>query len=252
MYQRGFLFDVVRNHTRNDQHCDLKIICGDDVFNVHRFILYFQSDFFAKVCEGRALESPKQEITLHEPAVLIDQMIKFFYEGAYAPHLEKPALTRWMNERAQSQATSGGKVLPGKRVVDPTATDARITTAVFHVSMYALASRYSIAGLKEEAKDATVACLKELSTLEILEHCVPEVYSAVAASDKDTAEFRKAVTGVLMDKLIYQSPKEEKARISSVNEAMVDGFPVYAKDLEERVLDRENEITEMRAEVGLR
>lgn len=177
-------------------------------------------------------------------------MIKFFYEGAYAPHLEKPALARWMNERAQSQAVSGGKVLPGKRIVDPTSTDPRITTAIFHIAMYGLGLRYSIAGLKEEAKDATVACLKELSTLEILEHCVPEVYSSISSSSGDDSEFRKAVTGVMMDKLVYQSPKEEKARISSVNEAMVDGFPLYEKDLEARVLDRENKITEMRAEVG--
>lgn len=177
-------------------------------------------------------------------------MIKFFYEGAYAPHLEKPALARWMNERAQSQAVSGGKVLPGKRIVDPASTDSRITTAIFHIAMYGLGLRYSIAGLKEEAKDATVACLKELSTLEILEHCVPEVYSSISSSSGDDSEFRKAVTGVMMDKLVYQSPKEEKARISSVNEAMVDGFPLYEKDLEARVLDRENKITEMRAEVG--
>ncbi|KAI5284945.1 hypothetical protein KEM54_000934 [Ascosphaera aggregata] len=267
MYQRGFLFDVVRNHTRNDQHCDLKIICGDDVYNVHRFILYFQSDFFAK-------ESPKQELSLSESSVLIDQMIKFFYEGSYSSNLPPTLLSRWIDDRI----TAGGKVLSSS-----SSEDTRLSTAIFHLSMYALATRLSVAGLKEEALAETVKSIKDLTTLEILEHVIPEVYSTVSLDGGDSSSsssssssspssssssstitttttatddnerIRKAVTAVLMDKLIYQSPAEQKTKISSVNEAMVDEFPLYAKELEERVLDRENEISEMhRAEVGLR
>ncbi|KAI5288466.1 hypothetical protein KEM52_001138, partial [Ascosphaera acerosa] len=105
MYQRGFLFDVVRNHTRDDQHCDLKLLCGDAAaaaaaaaFNVHRFILYFQSDYFAKACDGKSLESPNQELTLDESSVLVDQMLKFFYEGAYSPQLDAASASRWLAE----------------------------------------------------------------------------------------------------------------------------------------------------------
>ncbi|KAI5304280.1 hypothetical protein KEM55_000142, partial [Ascosphaera atra] len=166
--------------------------------------------------------------------------------------------------RAQAQAT-GSQVVGGVaafRVVDPSA-DPKITTAVYHLAMHALAGRMMVPALKEEAREAAVRCLRELPTLQILEHCLPEVYGGSDGADstpvgggknKDGEQeegIRSAITGVIMDKLIYQTPVEEKARISAANEALMEAFPAYARDLEAKVLERESEVSDVRAGCGL-
>lgn len=106
---------------KSSDYSDFKIICGNDVHNVHKAIVCSQSDFFAAACRF-GQEAANGEIHLQEdkPA-LVKAMIQYLY------HLEYD-----LPDSEDSSEKAG---------------------LVFHAKMYSLADKYNIRGMKAFAQD---------------------------------------------------------------------------------------------------
>ncbi|CAG7980488.1 unnamed protein product [Penicillium salamii] len=123
------------------KYSDLNIVCSDKVFSVHKCIVCTQSEFFAKACDGGFHEASANEIKLpeEEPA-LVQKMVEYLYTSNYImdAHSSVP------------KGTDSSENPPA--VFDDFS---------FHVSMYSLADRMFISGLKALASQKTERGLLE-------------------------------------------------------------------------------------------
>jgi hypothetical protein len=134
-----------------NEFSDLKIVCGDDVFEVHKVVVCSQSAALKRMCvEGGKI------INLSGKKEYISLMIHFLYLGEYS---------EWSVEY-------GGDEDNG-RSYDP-----EILDFIVHAEMYALAAEYDIPALAAYAKDRFIQSASSKRPLTDFLRCMRFVYMA--------------------------------------------------------------------------
>lgn len=63
---------------------DFKIICGNDTYDVHRFVISIHSGYFKRLCEGGFQDATERRVTLHDdPPFAVKLMVDWFYNFDY-------------------------------------------------------------------------------------------------------------------------------------------------------------------------
>ncbi|KAF6218346.1 hypothetical protein HO133_005693 [Letharia lupina] len=138
-------------------YTDLKIICGNSEFMVHKIIVCSQSKVFHATCSNGFMESSTNTIDLTADGIsLVSRMIHCLYHGTYAD----------FDAIEDAQDWKSGYQL--------------------HAGMYALGDKYDLSVLKDTAlvnfKLATKA--KPKDRLGLIES-IPIVYSSTPDSDRN-------------------------------------------------------------------
>ncbi|CBY02126.1 hypothetical protein LEMA_P009130.1 [Plenodomus lingam JN3] len=88
---RRTLLENIKQCLGDSEFSDFSIICGTDVYPVHKVILCARSSVFQKAIMFPGKESSEHKIDLSEDEPeLVKRMIQYFYEAEYSPLLPPP------------------------------------------------------------------------------------------------------------------------------------------------------------------
>lgn len=161
------LRSLLTNLHISGDYSDLKVICGENIHNVHKAIICPQSEFFSRACcDGRWKEGEAGRIVLHQgdadkacaDAKLISWMIYYFYHFDY-PEPPQPTSNPFRvagfseNSRQEPQYHQISPY-PEQQygfgyIPLPSEPMTMRTNPVTHARMYAIADFYGASGLRK-------------------------------------------------------------------------------------------------------
>ncbi|EDU41348.1 BTB domain containing protein [Pyrenophora tritici-repentis] len=154
-------------------HSDFTITCGSDSHKVHKNIVCWRADFFARAIKfgGKETQGSNVDLPEDEPAI-VKLLLQYIYEGEYDPFLldkdtdlaaalyspsmsptwgktqrRKEKLIVERNLRAEQLA--GLHTAPTDSSTPTTGSEQLLT----HAKMYEIAEKYDVVGLKDLVKE---------------------------------------------------------------------------------------------------
>ncbi|CRG86066.1 hypothetical protein PISL3812_03069 [Talaromyces islandicus] len=212
----------------NPRYSDLTIICGTEVFPVHRNIVCPRSAYFARSCGGNFKEALGTiELSDQDPN-MIRRVLRFLYTGDYAFEIEGD------EEKKDNlgQPSSQDSLIPPEY-------SGVFNACQFHVRMYPQADYFQIDGLKRRAGKYFRKSFLDRPSKESFEAVIAEIYTSIPECDD---QIRDAAIELTMDNL-------ETLR-NGTEVILLDGFlkrsPAFAADLCISMLKRRSESYERR------
>ncbi|EED11610.1 BTB/POZ domain protein [Talaromyces stipitatus ATCC 10500] len=201
----------------NPQYSDLTIICGTEVFPVHRNIVCPRSSYFARSCGGNFKEALGTIELKDQDPNLIRKVLQFLYTGDYTFEIDGDEEKEDNLGQPSSQDHSRG-----------------FNACQFHVRMYAQADYFQIDGLKSRAERYFRGSFLDQPSKDPFEAIITEIYTSIPESDE---QIRDAAIELTMDNL-------ETLR-NGTEVILLDGFlkrsPAFAADLCIAMLKRRSE-----------
>lgn len=116
-----------------ERYSDFTIVCGSNIYRVHRAILCPQSGFFERLCQSNFKEAAERRVELHEDdSNMVRRMVEFLYTGNYTVD-------------AESEVSSIKEDTEEKQQDNP------LWPFDLHVKMYILGDKYVMRDLKRLA-----------------------------------------------------------------------------------------------------
>ncbi|KAF4342499.1 btb poz domain protein [Fusarium beomiforme] len=152
-YQSTALGDLLQT----GDYSDLVIICGGVRYKVHKAIVCPQSRFFKAACDSGFMiqEAQTNEINLADDDHLaVHSMIEFLYRRTYtAQGAERATRRLHSGTDTRSYTSPAALIQPWPRRVALDASINPYPNLRLHISVYVLAEKYGISGLKALAVD---------------------------------------------------------------------------------------------------
>ncbi|KAJ5961198.1 uncharacterized protein N7479_008348 [Penicillium vulpinum] len=201
------IYQMLLQRVRLDpRYSDLTIECRGDEHAVHKCIVCPRSAFLAKVCDsglqarhqwGRnniprvyctvansIKESSTNRATLQEEPRLVKGLIEYFYYLDYEvqPHCPDTDVFIGLDKPTPDTETDADVVrAPSEPKEDLVATFDPLS---IHISMYSLADRMFIEGLKVLSKKKFIQELDQRVNTEIFPYAITQIYNSTHASDR--------------------------------------------------------------------
>ncbi|RAL13248.1 uncharacterized protein BO97DRAFT_343358, partial [Aspergillus homomorphus CBS 101889] len=171
------LLDTLEILYLNPVGSDLIIFCGEERHLVHQNLVCTRSAFFADACSwGDNAQHVQREVILGEDPAIVKQIVRYFYYDDYAVD------PTWEHSQLEILVL----------------TEPRCRALLFHMHIYALASKLQIEGLKELSMDrAKLELSRDLSHLML----VFSISGAYSLTDAGSQELRDMVVGVAIKQL---------------------------------------------------
>ncbi|KGO38935.1 Uncharacterized protein PEX1_049590 [Penicillium expansum] len=226
----------------DSKYSDLTIVCGDEEHAVHKCIVCPRSGFFAEACDGGFEGLTINRVVLDDEPTLVKQMVEYLYTLDY--HVE--VLSQQTDPSPQSNGEAGEDNPEQLDGIDEEAATACNTLSV-HISMYSLADRMCIHGLKALSKEKLE---KELTRRQLdsstFPHATHEIYKSTTASDQG---LRDLIVKITMDNLVClrtgsktTDPTEAETGVESgpvaFTDSLVKSVPQFSSDLAVAMMDR--------------
>ncbi|KGO76758.1 Uncharacterized protein PITC_091120 [Penicillium italicum] len=224
------------------RYSDLIIACGDEEYAVHKCIVCPRSDFFAKACDDGFEESTTNRAVLEDEPTLVKQMIEYLYTLDYHVEIHSPET----DPSRQSDGEAAQDSLEKLDGIDEEAATACNTLSV-HISMYSLADRMCIHGLKALSKEKLE---KELTRRQLdsstFPHAVHEIYKSTPANDQ---ALRNMVVKITMENLVRLRTGVKKMDLTeggtgeepgpvAFPDSLVKSVPQFSADLAVAMMDK--------------
>ncbi|KAJ5726685.1 uncharacterized protein N7483_008042 [Penicillium malachiteum] len=219
---------------------DLKIVCQEETFHIHKCVICPQSDFFDRACNGNfEARELKESISIYceamtdtikfddEDSRFVEEMVNFFYTSDYnLPANREDCINVDCDDGDEAIAKD---VLLYRKVMKTSATFAQ---PLFHVYMYALADRLLIPALKELAIWKLKSLNKPGDTFSpYLIDMVRSVYTLTPPSDRGMREIIIGTVSDWMDRL-------RSVRHPILQPEFFDEVPQFARDLLVMVMNK--------------
>ncbi|OQD98194.1 hypothetical protein PENVUL_c075G00833 [Penicillium vulpinum] len=172
------IYQMLLQRVRLDpRYSDLTIECRGDEHAVHKCIVCPRSAFLAK-------ESSTNRATLQEEPRLVKGLIEYFYYLDYEvqPHCPDTDVFIGLDKPTPDTETDADVVrAPSEPKEDLVATFDPLS---IHISMYSLADRMFIEGLKVLSKKKFIQELDQRVNTEIFPYAITQIYNSTHASDR--------------------------------------------------------------------
>lgn len=169
---------------KSSDYSDFRVLCGSDVYHVHKAVVCSQSEFFAAACKfGQEAAEGQINLTEDGPA-RVKAMIQYLYCLEY--------------DIPESENTEDKEGL------------------VFHAEMYSIADKYNIRGLKSLAQDLFQKSTKKTVVIKEFATAIRTVFETTVDEDRGLRDIVVEIMTKNMDLLDEPEIKEAVKETSSL------------------------------------